>query len=97
MADIKVNTQKLRDTASQLNTMNSRLRNEESTMRQQQRTLTSQWDGPSNDVFDQAFNRNVNEFANFITLITDYANALNKYADDYERMERANQQIASTR
>ena len=97
MADIKVSTQKLRDTASQLNTMNSRLRNEESTMRQQQRTLTSQWDGPSNDVFDQAFNRNVNEFANFITLITDYANALNKYADDYERMERANQQIASTR
>ena len=97
MADIKVSTQQLRNVASQLSTMKSRLVNEASTMRTHQRTLTSQWDGPSNEEFDRAFNRNVSEFENFNNLVQDYINALNNYADQYERMENQNKSIASTR
>lgn len=97
MADIKVNTQQLRNVASQLSQMKGRLVNEASTMRSNQRTLTSQWDGPSNEAFDRAFNRNVSEFENFNNLVQDYINALNNYAAQYERMERENQNIAATR
>ena len=97
MADIKVSTQQLRNVASQLSTMKSRLVNEASAMRTNQRTLTGQWDGPSNEAFDRAFNRNVSEFENFNNLVQDYINALNNYAAQYERMEQENQNIAATR
>ena len=97
MATVKVNTTQLRNTASQLRQLNNRLNTEEGTMRTQQRTLTGMWDGPANNVFDTAFNRNVNEFAAFRSLINDYANALDTYASEYERTENQNKAIASTR
>ena len=97
MAQVKVDTARLRQTAGELRQQVNRLKNEASTMRSNQRSLTAQWDGDANTTFDNAFNRNVGEFQNFSNLILDYAAALDRYADDYERTERQNAQIASTR
>ena len=97
MAEIKVSTSQLRNVASQLSSLKSRLQSEASTMRSNQSSLTAQWDGPSNDVFDRTFKKNVTEFESFNTLIQDYINALNNYASEYESMERSNESIATTR
>ena len=97
MAQVTVNTQQLRNVASQLRQMNSRFGQEVSTLRSNQRTLTSQWDGPSNDEFDRSFNRNAGEFDNFRTLIDEYIRALENFCSEYERMENDNRRIAPTR
>ena len=97
MANVKVNTAQLRQTATNLVQLKNRLKSEDANMRSNQRTLTAQWDGPANSVFDQAFNRNITEFEAFADLIQRYANALNDYANNYERVENTNKGIASTR
>ena len=97
MANIRVDTQKLRSTASELRNLNRKLTSEAATMSSNQRSLTAMWDGPSNETFDQAFNKNLNEFRAFTTLIERYSTALEDYARQYEDTERRNQGIATTR
>ena len=97
MAEIRVSTAHLRNVAAQLAQLKAKLANEASTMRANQQSLTAMWDGPANETFDRAFNRNVTEFEAFSQLIQDYSNALLTYAEQYERTEHDNEAIAKTR
>ena len=97
MARVVVDTAKLRRVAGDLRQMTNQLKSEAGKMKTSQQTLKAQWDGPSNDTFNAAFNRNVNEFEAFSNLILEYAQKLEKFADDYERMENQNKEIAKTR
>lgn len=94
---LTVTSQKLRDTAAQLRSLNARLRGELSNMSSRESSLNGMWDGQANDTFHNAYVHDVREYNDFIQAIEEYIRALLQAADEYERTENRNQQIASNR
>lgn len=87
----------MRDKATELEKWNTELTKLTSDLRGHQQRLTKAWDGEANDIFDKAFNSDMVQFDNFARAIREYVQALRAAADEYERMENANKQIASER
>ena len=88
----------MRNKANELEKWNNQLKNNKvPELRGHQQRLTASWDGVANDEFDKAFQSDMVQYQNFCRLIEDYIRALRAAADEYERMEVRNKDIANRR
>lgn len=96
-SSIELTFTEMRNKANELEKWNTQLKNLRAEMLSHQQRLTASWDGVANDEFDRQFKSDMIQFDNFAALIVDYIRALRAAADEYERMEMANKQIAADR
>ena len=87
----------LRNTAARLKTLNTQLQNELNTMSQREGSLNGMWDGLANDKFHLAYLHDVKEYQDFIDAIQEYIRALETAAEEYDKAETANINIAENR
>lgn len=97
MSDIQVSTRELRMKAGELRTMNGQFRTAVSNLENVEGRLNGMWDGEANDAFHAAFGSDKAQMDNFYSAVEDYAAKLEAIADEYDRAEAVNQQIATER
>ncbi len=94
---IRVNPSTLRSKASELRGMNNRFRTQIQTLRSQEISLNSMWDGEANEAFHREFSKDCTQFDKFYNAIVKYVSSLNEIAAQYEKAERTNQNTANQR
>lgn len=97
MAEIKVTTSELRNKAEELSTQNTQLKGKVDELVASEGTLTSMWEGEARDAFHKAFETDKNQWENFMKVIEQFVQAMNQIADEYDKQEAANAQIAGNR
>ena len=97
MAEIKVTSGVLKEKASRLRQLNSQFKSQVSQLVSQESTLNGQWEGEARDAFHTAFMRDRQQWDRFSQVVEEYARALDKDADNYDRAERMNRQTATER
>ena len=95
MADIQVRTSELRGKASELRALNNQFKSAVTNLENVEGRLNGMWDGEANDTFHAAFQTDKAQMENFYQAIEDYAAKMEAIADEYDRAEAANTQIAS--
>jgi len=63
-------------------------------MTSHEQALNGMWEGDAKNTFDKAYNQNLIQFENFYKGINEYVKALNQVADEYDRTEAINVQVA---
>lgn len=94
MAQFTVNASKLKETANQLNTLASQFKSGVEELRSQENILNNQWEGEANDTFHKSFQSDARQFDEFYNGILNYIKALEQAAEEYERVENTNRNIA---
>lgn len=95
MSFIQVTAQELRNRASELQGLNSRLKVEIENLVNCQNNLNTMWEGEAKDAFNQTFIRNRGTMDNFKNAIDQYIEALIVVSQRYEEAENRNVSIAS--
>lgn len=94
---ITVTTATLKTKASELRQANSSFKTQIGNLTTEESALNAMWDGDANDAFHTAFNNDITQMNSFYNAIESYASALEQIAQEYDKTEAANQNIASTR
>ncbi len=97
MAEIKVTTSELRSKAEELTTQNTQLKGKVDELVTSEGNLTSMWEGEARDAFHKAFENDKLQWDNFMKVIEQFVKGMNEIADEYDRQEAANAQIAGNR
>ena len=93
---VSVDTARMTQAATDLRNLKQQLSNAESSMKSNEASLSSQWEGEAHDEFHRAFDRNVNEFHAFLDTIDKYCVALDRYVQNYVSVENKNKGVAKT-
>ncbi len=94
---IKVETSKLRATASNLSSTSSQIKNATNAMTQAIHQLTgSVWSGDAATAYVNKFNGLNDEIAKIDKMIQEHVKDLNDMASEYDRAESENRQTASS-
>lgn len=94
---IQVTTGTLTNKANELKSLNSRFKSQVETLKSQESSLNSMWDGEANTAFHNAFNKDVIQMNNFYNAIEKYVSSLNEIAKNYENAEKVNLSTATNR
>lgn len=97
MANFRVNSQTLRCKAEQLRAMNDQFKNKVAQLTQSENSLHGMWEGEAHSAFHTAYNNDVQQFEKFCQGIMKYVEALKSAAQEYERAEQRNIEIAKQR
>ena len=97
MAEIQVTSATLRSKAAELKQLNGQFKSAVEALQQEEQTLSGQWEGEAHDAFHTAFSNDKIQMDNFYNAIENYCTSLLTIAEQYEKAEAANQQVASTR
>ncbi|MBR1629729.1 MAG: WXG100 family type VII secretion target [Lachnospiraceae bacterium] len=97
MAQIVVTAAEVRAKAQELRQRNSDFKNQVQELVSIEQNLGSKWEGEAKNAFHRAFMDDQRYMDQFYSLIEKYVAAMEQIAAEYERQERQNQQIASTR
>ena len=97
MAFFQVTASELRAKAEELRNLNSHFKNEVAGLESTEASLKSKWVGQANESFNTAFVRDKGQMDNFNTLIERYVDALLQIAQQYEKAEAHNTEIAGSR
>lgn len=90
-------TAALRSKASELETLNETFHSEVRNMRDDEATLRTAYEGKSSDTFHTQFIGDMDKFDIFYNTIQQFIQQLRTNADNYDKTEAANVEIASTR
>ena len=93
----RVSTQKLRETASTLTQMNQQLKGKAEDFTTSGNSLFSKWEGDTKQAEQQVFQKDRIQIDNFISLINEYVQALERIATKYDQAEAQNVQTAVDR
>lgn len=80
----------------QLTSLNGEFRQKTEDIRAEHNSLTSKWEGPASNAFQENFHKEEPSFENFASAIDEYVHALENILATYENAENANTNIAST-
>lgn len=94
---ITVTTATLTSKAAELKQQNSSLKKKVEELTTTENSLNSMWDGEANDAFHKEFQKDIVQMNNFYNAIEKYIASLEQIAKEYDRAEKANLSIASTR
>ncbi len=97
MAQIRVSTQELRNTANELEQCNEVFRTQAAGLRDDENLLSQSYEGDSQKQFHTAFMANAEKFDQFHMTVQNFIRQLREDADAYDRMEAENAAIASTK
>lgn len=97
MAEFQVRSQQVRQKANDLENANSQFRQKISGMEEQEMVLNNSWEGEANTNFHNAFTQNVAKWREFAGEIDKYVQALRQIADQYDKAEAQNAEIAKKR
>lgn len=97
MAQFEVTTRELRKVASDLEANNQEFRNRISELQEAQQELAGKWEGEANVAFTNAFNNDKAQWDKFSSLIDRYLQTLQQIANEYEKKENMNVEIATKR
>lgn len=97
MAEIKVTPQQLKDKATTLESLNRKFRQEIQKMEGYATQLAGMWEGDAQKAFQKAFNEDKLKMERFALNIDKYIMALREDANEYERAEQQNTNIATQR
>ena len=95
--NIKVSAALLKTRAEQLTSLNKELRNVSDEFEHRVRSLNDIWEGDASDAFYEAAQLDKRQMDNFAATVDQYCQALIEIAEEYERVELQNFQIASKR
>lgn len=91
---IMVSTTELRNKAETLQQQNQQLMKALEELRSQEQTLSTQWEGDAQQAFRASFQKDMQKFQEFTKGISEYVNALNAIAKEYDAAEARNVQTA---
>lgn len=94
---IRVSTRELRNRANELENLNEKFHQEVMKLRQDETNLNSSYEGDAQKKFHEQFTLDVEKFDKFYTMIQQYIVQLRSDADQYDRTENINVDIASRR
>ena len=97
MTMIQVTSVKLKNTAQELQGLNSRFQNMSTELDQREQALCTMWEGKAKEAFHRAYVRDREQMEVFARLIAQYARILQEISERYEQTELRNAQIASKR
>ena len=97
MGFFQVTASELRTKAEDLRNLNSNYKNEVNGLVETEGTLKGKWIGQANDTFHNAFMKDKGQMDSFSTLIDRYVEVLLQIAQQYEKTEVANTEIANSR
>lgn len=97
MSFIQVTSTELRNSATELQGLNSKFQNEIENLMSCQSNLNTMWEGEAKEAFNSAFIKDKGNMDNFKTAIDQYIQALLTIAARYEEAEKRNVSVASTR
>lgn len=97
MSFIQVTAAELRNRATELQGLNSRLQTEIENLMSCQSNLNTMWEGEAKEAFNQAFMKDKGTMDSFKSAIDQYIQALLTIASRYEEAEKRNLNMASTR
>ena len=91
---ILVNSNQLRSKAEQLEQYNSQLKSALNALNTSEQTLAGMWEGDAQKAFRTAFQKDYAQFEAFYKGISDYITTLRTLAQNYDKAEDANVQLA---
>ena len=94
---IEVNSSTIRQKAGELRQKNGAFQEKVGQLQTAEKALDSMWDGDAQAAFHRAFTTDVKKFDQFHKAIEKYAKALEHIAEEYEKTEKANVGIATSR
>lgn len=97
MSAFSVTSAQLRESAEELNRLNTQFMSAEEELISEENTLKGMWEGAANEAFHAAFTGDVSKMEAFIGAINSYVSALTVIAEKYEEAERRNEQVAASR
>ena len=97
MAMIQVTSSRLRKTAQELQNLNGQFKGKASELEGCEQTLCQMWEGEAKAAFHGAFARDSRQMADFHRVIGMYVQALYEIAQQYERAEARNAELAGSR
>ena len=97
MGYIQVTSRELRNSAQELQSLNSQFRTKAAELTEKETALCGMWEGSARDAFHQAFGRDRQQMDNFHQLIAQYVQVLLEIAARYEEAEARNREIATAR
>ena len=87
----------LRDKANELRKQNKNLKNQIEGLRAKESSLSGMWEGDAHESFSREFIKDMGKLEQFYSAIEDYANKLDQLAQEYDKAESTNTQIANSR
>lgn len=97
MAFFQVTASELRQKAEELVSLNQRLSSESENLVNAHNSLKATWEGEANEAFSREFLRDKTHIDNFISAVSQYAEALNSISSKYDEAENKNLSLAGTR
>lgn len=97
MSGFRVNSQELRQKASQLEQLNANFQKKVQELVNSEQNLATMYEGEAQKAFHTAFTNDQQQFNNFYNGIAKYVQALINAAEQYERAEAKNVTTATTR
>lgn len=97
MAMIQVTSARLRKTAQELQELNSQFKNRASELENSEKNLCQMWEGEAKAAFHNAFAKDSMQMEAFHRLISMYAGVLVEIAEQYDRAEARNVELAGSR
>jgi WXG100 family type VII secretion target len=94
---IQVTTNTLTTKANELKNLNSQFKKNVETLRTQESSLNSMWEGEAKDAFHSAFTSDATQMDNFYNAIEKYVASLLEIVAKYEAAEKKNLSTAQTR
>ncbi|MGN0290470.1 MAG: WXG100 family type VII secretion target [Lachnospiraceae bacterium] len=94
---ITANMSTIKSKASELRSLNKKLKKQIESLVSTEKTLNSMWDGEANDAFHKAFSKDTTQMNNFYNAIEKYASSLEQIVEAYNKAEKANLNTASKR
>lgn len=94
---IRVSTQILRSRANELEQMNNKFHQEVENLRNDENVLSTSYAGMAQKEFHKQFTMDAEKFDKFFNGIQRYIEQIRQDADDYDRVESINREIAVTR
>lgn len=91
---IKVTPKTLKDKATTLRNYNKSFNQKVGNLKTLQQKLNSMWDGEANDSFNKDFQKDAKQLDAFYKAVEEYAKALDKIADNYEKTEERNRKLS---
>ena len=97
MAEILVTSATVRSRADELGSLNGQIKSRVSDLVSQEGNLNNMWEGEANTAFHKAFGDDVQQMEKFSQEIEKYIQALQRIAVEYEKAEKMNVELGTTR
>lgn len=95
MAEFQVRSAQVRTSANELEKTNSDFQAKVTSMEEQEVSLGKSWEGEAKTTFHSDFAQKVAKWREFAAEIDKYVTTLRQIADEYDKAEQQNAQIAS--